>query len=732
VTAQPHVLPEPGRGWRIAMAPPGDDGVAVLTLDVPDSKVNVLSGAVLDELSTLLERLPHVGLRGMVIASGKPRAFVAGADVHEIWDIRSPEQGEAAAARGQAIFQRLATLPFPTLAAIDGACLGGGTELALACRFRVASDFDRTGLGLPEVRLGILPGFGGSTRLPRLIGLPAALDMILTGKTLDAKRALRAGLVDDVLPKEDFVPRAIEWLRARLDAAAYGRVLAARSKARKKSTAPLPPWVLEGNPLGRAFVFAQARKGVLRETHGHYPAPLEILDLLPTTMRGPIPDALAAEAAAVGRLLVTPEHKNLTALFFLGEAVKKEPPTPAAVPIAAAGVLGAGTMGGGIAQVLADAKIDVRLKDVDPAAVGRGLRAAYDVFERRVRRRRLTPALRDRAMRHIAGATDFAGFARLDVVIEAIVEKMEVKQAVLAEVEALLPPHAILMTNTSSLDIDVMASRLRDPSRLVGLHFFNPVDRMPLVEIIVGKRTAPAAMETAVALTRRLGKTPVVVQNAPGFLVNRILMPYLNEALHLFREGVHIDALDAAMIEFGMPMGPLRLLDEIGIDVADKVSHILGAAFGDRVDPAGVLEPMVAGGRTGKKGGLGFYRYRGKEVTPDPAVYPLADRPSREVIQAGPAAWRERMVLAMVNEAARCLEERIVATAALVDLAMIMGTGFPPFRGGLLRHADTLGLVSVVERLRGLEKEYGARFAPCELLVRMSQERASFRVEFAG
>ncbi len=334
VSAQPHILPEPGRAWRIELAPPGDDGVAVLTLDVPDAKVNVLSGVVLEELSTLLERLPHVGLRGLVVASGKPRAFVAGADVHEIWDIRTPEAGEAAAARGQAIFQRLATLPFPTLAAIDGACLGGGTELALACRFRVASDFERTGLGLPEVRLGILPGFGGSTRLPRLIGLPGALDLILTGKTLDGKRALRAGLVDDVLPKEDFVTRAIEWLRARLDAAAYGRVLAARAAARRKASAPLPPWALEGNPLGRAFVFAQARKGVLRETHGHYPAPLEILDLLPTTMRGPIPEALAAEAAAVGRLLVTPEHKNLTALFFLGEAVKKEPPTPAAVPIA--------------------------------------------------------------------------------------------------------------------------------------------------------------------------------------------------------------------------------------------------------------------------------------------------------------------------------------------------------------------------------------------------------------
>ncbi len=729
MSASPHALPEPGRAWRLEMAP-GGDGIGVLWLDVPDSRVNVLAGAVLDELAALLERLPHVGLRGLVVASAKPRTFIAGADVHEIWDIRDAEAGALAAARGQAVFQRLSTLPFPTLAAVDGACLGGGTELALACRYRIASDFEKTGLGLPEVRLGILPGFGGSTRLPRLIGLPAALDLILTGKTLDSRRALKVGLVDDVLPKEDFVERAVAWLRLRLDPAAHGRVLAARAKARTRNAGPVPRWLLEGNPLGLAFVFAQAKKGVMKQTHGHYPAPLAILELIPTTMKGPIPEALAAEAAAVGRLLVTPEHKNLTALFFLGEAVKKEPPTANAVAVQAVGVLGAGTMGGGIAQVLADAGIDARMKDVEPKAVGRGLKAAWDVFERRVRRRRMTPALRDRAMRRIAGTTTYAGFGRLDAVIEAIVEKMDVKQAVLAEVEALLPAHAVLMTNTSSLDVDTMAARMKDPSRLVGLHFFNPVDRMPLVEVIVGKRTSTVATETAVALARRLGKTPVVVQNAPGFLVNRILMPYLNEGLHLFREGVHIEALDAAMTEFGMPMGPLRLLDEIGIDVADKVSHILGAAFGDRVDPAGVLEPMVAGGRTGRKGGLGFYRYRGKEVSPDPAVYPLADRPSREVIQAGPDAWRERMVLAMVNEAARCLEERVVATPALLDLAMIMGTGFPPFRGGLLRYADVLGLPVVVERLRALEAVHGGRFAPCELLVRMAGERARWRGEF--
>jgi len=710
--------------WRLET--PGGGAIGVLSIDAPGQKVNVLSGEVLDELGAQLERIPHLGLSGLVITSGKPRTFVAGADVREIQAIHDPEEGALKAARGQLIFQRLALLTIPTLAAIDGLCLGGGTELALACRYRVASDFERTFLGLPEVRLGILPGFGGSTRLPRLIGLPAALDLILTGKTVDGSRAFKMGLVDDVLPREDFGPRAVRWLGSRLDAAAFERV---RAERRRRRAGP-PAWALEGNPIGRAFVFSQAKKSVLRETHGHYPAPLKVLEILPHTCRGPIPEALALEARAVGELLVTPEHKNLISIFFLTEGAKKDPPTPNAVEVRAVGVLGAGVMGGGIAWALSDTGIPVRLKDVAPEPVGKGLKAAYDLYQRRVRRRRLKPGDRDRKLRLISGGTDWAGFARLDAVIEAIVEKMEVKQAVLAEVEARLPAHAVLLTNTSSLDVDQMASRMAHPERLAGLHFFNPVDRMPLVEIIVGARTSPAAADTALALARRLGKTPVVVKNAPGFLVNRILMPYLNEGLHLFRQGVHIETLDQSMVDFGMPMGPLRLLDEIGIDVADKVSHILGAAFGDRVDPAGVLEAMVQGGRTGKKGGLGFYRYRGGEGTPDPAVYPLADRPSRDVITAGPDAWRERMILAMVNEAARCLEETVVESPAQVDLAMIMGTGFPPFRGGLLRHADVVGLPVVVDRLRALAQVHGARFEPCPLLVKMAQDAYVFRPEF--
>jgi len=576
------------------------------------------------------------------------------------------------------------------------------------------------------VRLGILPGFGGSTRLPRLIGVPAALDLILTGKTVDGSRAFKMGLVDDVLPREDFTQRAVRWLAARLDAAALERV---RAERRRRRAGP-PAWALEGNPIGRAVVFSQARKSVLKETHGHYPAPLKVLEILPHTCRGPIPEALALEARAVGELLVTPEHKNLISIFFLTEGAKKEPATPQAVDVKAVGVLGAGVMGGGIAYALSDAGIPVRLKDVAPEPVGKGLKAAYDLYQRRVRRRRLKPGDRDKKLRLISGGTDYAGFARLDAVIEAIVEKMDVKQAVLAEVESRLPAHAVLLTNTSSLDVDQMASKMAHPERLVGLHFFNPVDRMPLVEIIVGARTSPAAADTALALARRLGKTPVVVRNAPGFLVNRILMPYLNEGLHLFRQGVHIETLDQSMVDFGMPMGPLRLLDEIGLDVADKVSHILGAAFGDRVDPAGVLEAMVQGGRTGRKGGLGFYRYRGGEATPDPAVYPLADRPSRDTITAGPDAWRERMTLAMINEAARCLEESVVESPAQVDLAMIMGTGFPPFRGGLLRHADVVGLSIVVDRLRALAQAHGVRFEPCPLLVKMALDGYVFRPEF--
>ncbi len=725
------IAPEPAAAGTLAPSlwrfeTPGGGAIGVLAIDAPEQKVNVLSAEALDELGAQLERIPHFGISGLVITSGKPRTFVAGADVREIQAIQSPDEGAMKAARGQLIFQRLATLAVPTLAAIDGLCLGGGTELALACRYRVASDFERTFLGLPEVRLGILPGFGGSTRLPRLIGVPAALDLILTGKTVDALRAFKLGLVDDVLPREDFVPRAMRWLSTRLDAAAFQRV---RTERKRRRAGP-PAWALEGNPLGRAFVFAQAKKSVLRETHGHYPAPLKVLEILPHTSRGPVEEALALEARAVGELLVTPEHKNLLSIFFLTEGAKKDPPTPSAVDVHAVGVLGAGVMGGGIAFALSDSGIPARLKDVAPDAVGKGLKAAYDLYQRRVRRRRLKPAERDRKLRLIAGGTDYAGFSRLDAVIEAIVEKLEVKQAVLAEVEARLPAHAILLTNTSSLDVDAMASRMADPGRLAGLHFFNPVDRMPLVEIIVGARTSPAATETALALARRLGKTPVVVKNAPGFLVNRILMPYLNEGLHLFREGVHIETLDQAMVDFGMPMGPLRLLDEIGLDVADKVSHILGAAFGDRVDPAGVLEAMVAGGRVGKKGGLGFYRYREGTGTPDPAVYPLADRPSRDVITAGPAAWRERMTLAMINEAARCLEEQVVESPAQVDLAMIMGTGFPPFRGGLMRYADTLGPTVVAERLRALAQVHGARFEPCALIVHMAQDGYVFRPEF--
>jgi 3-hydroxyacyl-CoA dehydrogenase/enoyl-CoA hydratase/3-hydroxybutyryl-CoA epimerase len=698
----------------------------VLRLDVAGAKLNVLGEAVLEELALLLERLPHHGLSGLVIASAKPETFVAGADVHEIWSVVDPHDGAMKAARGQAIFQRLAALPFPTLAAIGGLCLGGGTEMALACTYRVASDSARTFIGLPEVRLGILPGFGGTTRLPRLIGLPAALDLILTGKTVDAKRAYKIGLVDDVLPKEDFVARAVRWLGARLTADAPARV---RAERRRRRAGP-PAWALEGNPLGLAFVLTQARRRVEHETKGHYPAPSAVLDIVGKTSRGPIPEALALEAQTVGRLLVTPEHKNLTALFFLTEHAKKDPPTPHAIDVAACGVLGAGTMGGGIAQVLADAGVEARLKDLDAAAVGRGMKTAWDAYTKRVRRRRMTSGERARRMARIGGGTTYAGFGRVDAVIEAVVERMDVKQTVLAECEARLPAKHVLLTNTSSLDVDEMGAKLEHPELLAGLHFFNPVDRMPLVEVIAGRRSSPVAVETAVALARRMGKTPVIVRNAPGFLVNRVLMPYLNEALHLFRQGVHIETLDRAMLDFGMPMGPLRLLDEIGLDVADKVSHVLGAAFGDRVDPAGVLEPMVQGGRAGRKAGLGFYRYRGGVAAPDPAVYPLADRPDRDVIQAGASAWSERMVLAMVNEAARCLEEGIADTPADVDLAMVMGTGFPPFRGGLLRYADTLGTPMVVERLGALERAYGIRFAPCDLLHRMAADRSVFRAEF--
>lgn len=684
------------------------DGIAWLVFDRPDSKLNLLTSGVLlrlDELVAELEAHAHAGeARALVVRSGKPGTFIAGADIREIEAITDPAEGEAAARAGQRIFRRLELLAIPTVAAVDGICLGGGTELILACGHRLASDRRETRIGLPEVRLGIIPAFGGTTRLPRLIGLREALGIILTGRNVDARKAQRIGLIDEATPEQLLYDRALAVARAAADGA-----------PRKPRRRRMPERMLNDTLPGRKLLLAQARKQVLKETRGHYPAPLAAIRTIDRSLGAPLDEAFAHEARALGQLVTTTVCRNLIHVFHLLEDAKRALPagvTPARVE--RAGVVGAGVMGGGIAQLLASHDIAVRLKDIRTDAIAHGLAHARSVFDRAVEKRRLPRGEANRLMQHIAPTLDYSGFGNVQVVIEAVVERMEVKKGVLAEVESRVADGCVLATNTSSLSVSVMQSALARPADFCGMHFFNPVERMPLVEVIRGRATSDAAIATVFALARQLDKTPVIVNDGPGFLVNRILAPYLNEAGFLLTEGASIQQVDAVLLDFGMPMGPLRLLDEIGLDVARHAAAIMNDAFGERMKPSPALAALAGSELLGRKGGRGFYVYEGdREKGVNEQIYARlapAVPPERTKIPA--SLIRDRCVLAMVNEAARVLDDGIVASAADVDLAMITGTGFPPFRGGLLRWADSLGVAVVVERLEALAESAGAPFTP--------------------
>ncbi len=693
-------------------------GTAWLTFDRPDSRANILTSGVMQRLDALLgevEAGAQAGhIKALVITSAKPGMFIAGANIDEIAGITDPAEGEAGSRRGQAVFSRLDRLQLFTVAAVDGVCLGGGTELILACDYRIATDAPATKIGLPEIQLGIIPGFGGTTRLPRLVGLTAALPLILTGKTVTASKAYRMGLVD-----ERVHPAILrERVRALLAEVAAGR----RPQARKR---PLLERIT-GSSLARGFVLSQARKQVLKETKGHYPAPLAALETLTRTESLPLDRALKEEARTLGRLVVTPVSKNLIHVFRLMEAAKK-PVTPASPrDVAKVGVVGAGVMGGGIAQLLAYRGYAVRLKDIQSAALGHGLKTARELFDKVVKRGRLHRREAERMMAAISPTLDYSGFGTAELVIEAVVERMEVKKAVLRELEGQVTSGCVLTSNTSALSVTEMQGALERPEDFCGMHFFNPVNRMPLVEIVRGEQTSDEAIATVWAVTRKLDKTPVLVQDGPGFLVNRILAPYMNEAGWLLVDGASVESIDRALVAFGMPMGPMRLLDEVGLDVAHHVSGILHQAFGARMAPAPALEKLPATKRLGRKGGLGFYTYEGsREKAPDASMYAALGLPvtrrdiPREVIQ-------ERCILVMINEAARVLEEGIVRGAGDVDLGLITGTGFPPFRGGLMRYADSLGAASVLEKLERYARDLGERFEPAPLVRARAAEGASF------
>jgi 3-hydroxyacyl-CoA dehydrogenase / enoyl-CoA hydratase / 3-hydroxybutyryl-CoA epimerase len=706
-------------------------GIAEVVFDAPGRSVNLLTEDVMDRLSALVEELREDArtgeVKGVLFRSGKPAAFIAGADIDAIDAIESPDQGAAAARAGQAVFGAIEALPVPTLCAIHGACMGGGTELALACRYRVISDHPSSRMGLPEVQLGILPAWGGTTRLPRLIGLQAALDLLLTGKQVEGEKARSLGLVEEVLPGANFQEAARDFLQARIEEGPHPT--GARRNVLKR--------VMEDTAPGRALILRTARKRVQSKTGGHYPAPLRILDALAASMGRPVEKALEEEARAAGELLVTRVSKNLIHVFRLREAARKGTGVEGEVkprPVSSMGIVGAGVMGGGIAQLAARKEIQVRMKDIRHDAVASGLRHARSRFDAERKRGRMDRRQVERAMERISGGIDFAGFGTVDLVVEAVVEKMDVKRSVLREVEDEVPGECILTSNTSTLSIQEMGEALERPERFCGMHFFNPVHRMPLVEVIRGPRSGDEAVASVYALAVRLGKVPVVVKDGPGFLVNRILGPYLNEAAFLLSEGASVEAVDRAATAFGMPMGPLRLVDEVGIDIAGHAGAVLHEAFGRRMAPAPPLAALADSERLGVKGGLGFYRYDdGQEKGVDPEIYELlGDAVPRERISIAEEEIRARLLLVMINEAAHILEEGITDSAGDVDLAMIMGTGFPPFRGGLLRFADEVHPRILLERLREYEAKHGTRFTPAPLLEELAEAGRGFHHAYPG
>jgi 3-hydroxyacyl-CoA dehydrogenase/enoyl-CoA hydratase/3-hydroxybutyryl-CoA epimerase len=706
------------------------DRIAWLTFDCPDQKVNTFGAAVLSELDSMIEQIgTNRGIRAVVIRSGKESSFIAGADIHELAQIKTTDDAAEKANAGHETFAKLAALPVPTIAVIHGPCLGGGLEMALACSHRIVTDDDRTRLGLPEVGLGIIPGWGGTQRLPRLIALDQSLTMILTGKPISSRKAHRIGLADAIVARA-FVEAGVR--------AFVQKQLAKKRVVRRRAKESMMMRLLTSTAPGRMLVYRSAAKQVRERTKGHYPAPIEALEVVRRTYRRrSLDEGLAIEREAFAKLAITSISRNLVFLFQASQRLKKSGHDGAQTALprpGTAGVVGAGAMGGGIAWALSRAGMAVRMKDIAWDALGRGMSSAARMFRSAVKRRRMTESEMSLAMHRIAPTLEYIGFEKLDIVIEAVVEDIDIKRKVLADIEENVSPSTIICTNTSSLPLQQLASALRRPEQFVGLHFFNPVNRMPLVEVVPCNESSQQTVHGAVELVRRLGKTPIIVGDCPGFLVNRILLPYLIESAWMFEEGIDAPRIDGLLEAFGMPMGPLALVDEVGIDVGYKVARVLEDAYGERMHvPTGLGAVAQEGGDLGRKSGRGFYVYNNGHRKPNRSAAKIVEKArGRDGVKPGELnddAIVDRAVLIMVNEAARCLEDQVIDTPESLDMAMVMGTGFAPFRGGLLRYADDRGVGVINERLQELARRYGDRFRPAGMIQNLAREGGRFYKE---
>lgn len=704
-----------------------NDGVAIIRMDIPGEAMNTLKADFVDTFTNTFDRVetdPEV--KAIVFTSGKKDSFIAGADVTMLEKVETAADGERISREGHKAMDRIENCPKPVVAAIHGVALGGGLEVALACHARVASDSKKTKLGLPESQLGLLPGAGGTQRLPRLIGVQPALDMMLTGKQVGAKKAKKLGLVDEVVPPSILIETAAELALARVGHKPKPESFIDQLKDKDA----IAEAALTKNPIGRKVLFDQARKQLHKQTRGNYPAQDLIIDVVRAGLEGGFRAGLDAEAKGFGKLLTTPEAANLMSIFFATTALKKDTGVddPSVKPrdVKKVGMLGAGLMGAGIAYVTtAVAKIPVRLKDRDADGVMAGLRHIRGIIDGRVKRKRMSEQEADALMLQTTGTTTYAGFQDADVVIEAVFEDLTLKEQMVRDVEAVAHEDVIFASNTSSLPITKIAAASKHPQTVIGMHYFSPVHKMPLLEVIVTDETADWVTATCVELGKKQGKHVIVVKDGVGFYTSRVLAPLMNEAAHLVAEGVPIEKIDGAMLDWGFPVGPIKLTDEVGIDVGAKVGKIMVNAFGERMAQPEGMSRLIQDERYGRKNRRGFYLYGGKKKGVDESVYDvLGVEPTNKSVSREEIAWR--CALQFVNEACRCFGEGILRSARDGDIGAVFGLGFPPFRGGPFRFVDQVGAKEILGRLRELEKKHGPRFSPAPVLEEIARTGQTF------
>lgn len=689
------------------------DDVCIIDINDPNQSVNTLNFSMLSDID---ENLPKIlaweKLKGIVVTSSKPACFAAGADISIFSTLTTQQAGEQASQELHRLFRYFSNANVPTVAAIHGVCLGGGLELALACDYRICTNHSSTQLGLPEVQLGILPGGGGTQRLPRLIGIAPALDLILTGKKVNSKKALALGLVDECVPPNQLLEKAVALCQKNKSKSCV--------RKRKQSTMAT---LLESNPLGKLVISQQSRKMVMKATKGRYPAPLKALQAVIQGTSMSLEKGLALEAKFFGELVITPESHSLVHIFNIMTAAKKNPYSKevqeevaekfmrplerGAQPVA---VLGAGLMGSGISTVLADKGVRTVLLDRDSAGMQRGLKSVSSFFQDRFKKRRIKWFERDSSVYRAAPSLDFTSLKNSSMVIEAVFEDLKIKHDVLKKCEAAMGDNFIFASNTSSIPIAQVAAKAKNPKNVIGMHFFSPVPKMPLVEIITAKQTSDVAASAVFDLASKMGKQIIVVNDGPGFYTTRILAFQIAEAINMLAEGARIEDVDKAMEEFGMPVGPVTLLDEVGIDVGEHIIKVLYDAFSDRLVVADEIQNVAHDDRKGRKNNKGFYTYKdGKKGEPDSSVYKHFSKPRSSVPHS---EISKRCLYVFMNEAARCFDEKIIKSEDDGDLGAIFGLGFPPFLGGPFHYAKILGKDKVKTTLTELAAKHGKRFEP--------------------